>query len=150
MTNLEIPVNNDNIKLDNHLCFYIYVTSRAIQRMYMPRLKQLGLTYPQYLVLVALYDKQKLTVNELGRLLDLEYGTLSPMLKRMTDRGLISKVRSTEDERIVELTLLSEGKLKRQQALQLPQMLASNSGLTDEEWQQMVNLTEKMFKNISE
>lgn len=148
--NLEIPVNNDNIKLDNHLCFYIYVTSRAIQRMYMPRLKQLGLTYPQYLVLVALYDKQKLTVNELGRLLDLEYGTLSPMLKRMTDRGLISKVRSTEDERIVELTLLSEGKLKRQQALQLPQMLASNSGLTDEEWQQMVHLTEKMFKNISE
>lgn len=118
--------------------------------MYMPRLKQLGLTYPQYLVLVALYDKQKLTVNELGRLLDLEYGTLSPMLKRMTDRGLISKVRSTEDERIVELTLLSEGKLKRQQALQLPQMLASHSGLTDEEWQQMVNLTEKMFKNISE
>ena len=80
---MEIPVNNDNIKLDNHLCFYIYVTSRAIQRMYMPRLKQLGLTYPQYLVLVALYDKQKLTVNELGRLLDLEYGTLSPMLKRM-------------------------------------------------------------------
>lgn len=147
---MEIPVNNDNIKLDNHLCFYIYVTSRAIQRMYMPRLKQLGLTYPQYLVLVALYDKQKLTVNELGRLLDLEYGTLSPMLKRMTDRGLISKVRSTEDERIVELTLLSEGKLKRQQALQLPQMLASHSGLTDEEWQQMVNLTEKMFKNISE
>lgn len=147
---MEIPVNNDNIKLDNHLCFYIYVTSRAIQRMYMPRLKQLGLTYPQYLVLVALCDKQKLTVNELGRLLDLEYGTLSPMLKRMTDRGLISKVRSTEDERIVELTLLSEGKLKRQQALQLPQMLASNSGLTDEEWQQMVNLTEKMFKNISE
>ena len=147
---MEIPVNNDNIKLDNHLCFYIYVTSREIQRMYMPRLKQLGLTYPQYLVLVALYDKQKLTVNELGRLLDLEYGTLSPMLKRMTDRGLISKVRSTEDERIVELTLLSEGKLKRQQALQLPQMLASNSGLTDEEWQQMVNLTEKMFKNISE
>ena len=143
---MEIPVNNDNIKLDNHLSFYIYVTSRAIQRMYMPRLKQLGLTYPQYLVLVALYDKQKLTVNELGRLLDLEYGTLSPMLKRMTDRGLISKVRSTEDERIVELTLLSEGKLKRQQALQLPQMLASNSGLTDEEWQQMVNLTEKMFK----
>ncbi|NKZ36002.1 MarR family transcriptional regulator [Leuconostoc pseudomesenteroides] len=118
--------------------------------MYMPRLKQLGLTYPQYLVLVALYDKQKLTVNELGRLLDLEYDTLSPMLKRMTDRGLISKVRSTEDERIVELTLLSEGKLKRQQALQLPQLLASNSGLTDEEWQQMVHLTEKMFKNISE
>lgn len=146
---MEIPVTNENVELDNHMCFYMYVTSRAIQRMYMPVLKTMGLTYPQYLVLVALYDKQSLKINELGELLDLEYGTLSPLLKRMADRKLISRTRSENDERIVRLSILPDGKELRQEALSLPQMLADNSGLTDDEWQQMVNLTKKMFKSVS-
>jgi DNA-binding MarR family transcriptional regulator len=146
----ELPITDGSIKLDNHLCFDIYVTSRAIQRMYMPTLKKWGLTYPQYLVLVVLYDNESLTVNELGKLLDLEYGTLSPMLKRMADRGLISRTRSATDERVVRLSLLPAGQRKRQEALMLPQMLANNSGLSDDEWRQMVTLTEKLFQNVSE
>ncbi|WP_273751019.1 MarR family winged helix-turn-helix transcriptional regulator, partial [Leuconostoc mesenteroides] len=136
-------------QLEKHLCFSIYELSRAIQRMYKPFLNELNLTYPQYLVLVALYDHDNITVSELGELLDLNYGTLSPLLTRMESQKLIERTRSTNDTRIVYIKLLSSGKEIREEAFTLPQQLVFKSGLNDQEWNQLSRLSMKVFNNLS-
>jgi DNA-binding MarR family transcriptional regulator len=140
----------ENTALDNHLCFALYVTSRAVQRLYNPMLKELGLTYPQYLVLVSLYDQSPMTVNEIGRLLDLESGTLTPLLKRMEGQGFLSRTRMQDDERVVQVNILPAGRDKREEAMTLPKMLTDQSGLSDDEWANLFTLTTKLFNNISE
>ncbi|MCM0582094.1 MarR family transcriptional regulator [Weissella diestrammenae] len=140
----------ENLSLDSHLCFNLYVTSRAVQRLYNPQLKALGLTYPQYLVLVSLSEQPVMTVNEIGHLLDLESGTLTPLLKRMESIGFISRSRRHDDERVVQIELLPAGRAKRQEALMLPKMLVEKSGLNEEEWHDLFNLTAKLFHNLSQ
>ncbi len=131
------------------MCFSIYELSRAIQRMYKPFLSELNLTYPQYLVLVSLYDHDNITVSELGELLDLNYGTLSPLLTRMESQKLIERARSTKDTRIVYIQLMSSGKKKREEAFTLPQQLVFKSGLNDQEWYELTRLSLKVFNNVS-
>ena len=144
-----IEFNKNNAQLEKHLCFSIYELSRAIQRMYKPFLNELNLTYPQYLVLVALYDHDNITVSELGELLDLNYGTLSPLLTRMESQKLIERTRSTNDTRIVYIKLLSSGKEIREEAFTLPQQLVFKSGLNDQEWNQLSRLSMKVVNNLS-
>lgn len=144
-----IEFNKSNAQLEKHLCFSIYELSRAIQRMYKPFLNELNLTYPQYLVLVALYDHDNITVSELGELLDLNYGTLSPLLTRMESQKLIERTRSTNDTRIVYIKLMSSGKEIREEAFTLPQQLVFKSGLNDQEWNELSRLSMKVFNNLS-
>ncbi|WLC60174.1 MarR family transcriptional regulator (plasmid) [Leuconostoc carnosum] len=144
-----IEFNKNNAQLGKHLCFSIYELSRAIQRMYKPFLNELNLTYPQYLVLVALYDHDNITVSELGELLDLNYGTLSPLLTRMESQKLIERTRSTNDTRIVYIKLMSSGKEIREEAFTLPQQLVFKSGLNDQEWNELSRLSMKVFNNLS-
>lgn len=144
-----IEFNKNNAQLEKHLCLSIYELSRAIQRMYKPFLNELNLTYPQYLVLVALYDHDNITVSELGELLDLNYGTLSPLLTRMESQKLIERTRSTNDTRIVYIKLLSSGKEIREEAFTLPQQLVFKSGLNDQEWNELSRLSMKVFNNLS-
>lgn len=144
-----IEFNKNNAQLEKQLCFSIYELSRAIQRMYKPFLNELNLTYPQYLVLVALYDHDNITVSELGELLDLNYGTLSPLLTRMESQKLIERTRSTNDTRIVHIKLLSSGKEIREEAFTLPQQLVFKSGLNDQEWNELSRLSMKVFNNLS-
>ncbi|MCT3046574.1 MarR family winged helix-turn-helix transcriptional regulator [Leuconostoc mesenteroides] len=144
-----IGFNKNNAQLEKHLCFSIYELSRAIQRMYKPFLNELNLTYPQYLVLVALYDHDNITVSELGELLDLNYGTLSPLLTRMESQKLIERTRSTNDTRIVYIKLMSSGKEVREEAFTLPQQLVFKSGLNDQEWNELSRLSMKVFNNLS-
>ncbi|WP_349551537.1 MarR family winged helix-turn-helix transcriptional regulator [Leuconostoc pseudomesenteroides] len=144
-----IEFNKKNAQLEKHLCFSIYELSRAIQRMYKPFLIELNLTYPQYLVLVSLYDHDNITVSELGELLDLNYGTLSPLLTRMEKQKLIERARSTKDTRIVYIKLLPSGKKIREEAFTLPQQLVFKSGLNDQEWNELSTLSMKVFSNLS-
>lgn len=144
-----IEFNKKNAQLEKHLCFSIYELSRAIQRMYKPFLIELNLTYPQYLVLVSLYDHDNITVSELGELLDLNYGTLSPLLTRMEKQKLIERARSTKDTRIVYIKLLPSGKKIREEAFTLPQQLVLKSGLNDQEWNELSTLSMKVFSNLS-
>lgn len=144
-----IEFNKKNAQLEKHLCFSIYELSRAIQRMYKPFLNELNLTYPQYLVLVALYDHDNITVSELGELLDLNYGTLSPLLTRMEKQKLIERARSTKDTRIVYIKLLPSGKKIREEAFTLPQQLVLKSGLNDQEWNELSTLSMKVFSKLS-
>ncbi|MGQ2283400.1 MarR family winged helix-turn-helix transcriptional regulator [Leuconostoc pseudomesenteroides] len=144
-----IEFNKKSAQLEKHLCFSIYELSRAIQRMYKPFLIELNLTYPQYLVLVSLYDHDNITVSELGELLDLNYGTLSPLLTRMEKQKLIERARSTKDTRIVYIKLLPSGKKIREEAFTLPQQLVLKSGLNDQEWNELSTLSMKVFSNLS-
>ena len=144
-----IEFNKNNAQLEKHLWFSIYELSRAVQRMYKPFLNELNLTYPQYLVLVALYDHDNITVSELGELLDLNYGTLSPLLTRMESQKLIERMRSTKDTRIVYIKLMPSGKEIREEAFTLPQQLVLKSGLNDQEWNELSKLSMKVFNNLA-
>lgn len=103
-------MSKDSLKLENQLCFPLYAATRQLTKIYRPLLSQFNLTYPQYLVLLALYEHHTLTVKALGERLFLDSGTLTPMLKRMEENGLIERIRSKSDERVVEVTLTEKGK----------------------------------------
>lgn len=135
--------------LDDHFCFETYVTSRSIQRLYQPLLKKKDLTYPQYLVLVVLYEKGTVTVNELGKQLDLGSGTLTPLLKRMESADLIKRIRSKSDERVVNLTLTDKGTITREEMSNLPDLLVQKSDLSDDEWTTLTQLMNKLADSLN-
>lgn len=125
--------SSEFLKLENQLCFSLYASSRAITRMYRPFLEGLGITYPQYLVLLVLWDQKESTVKELSEKLDLDSGTLTPMLKRMEGQQLVQRKRSSEDERVVNIQITEAGLALYEKALCIPQSLLASSGLSPEE-----------------
>jgi DNA-binding MarR family transcriptional regulator len=108
------------LKLDNFLCFAVYTAGHAFNRLYKPLLDRLGLTYPQYLAMVALWDRDDQTVGELGDKLFLESNTLTPLLKRLEGMGLVARVRDKADERQVRLHLTQAGRALRAKAETVP------------------------------
>ncbi|HEY0222798.1 MarR family winged helix-turn-helix transcriptional regulator [Lactovum miscens] len=139
--------NKNLTPLSDHLCFSLYTTSRAIQRLYIPSLEKHSLTYPQYLILVSLYDLGKISVKRIGEELDLASNTLTPLLKRMEQHGLIKRERSEEDERVVLLTITDFGKKIREESCDLPQILLNKSSLSDKEWNELARLLEKLHQD---
>src|SRR5437763_17166451 len=97
------PEHDPMLLLDNRLCFALYSASLAMTKLYKPLLEELGLTYPQYLAMLVLWERDGLTVSELGERLSLDSGTLTPLLKRLEAAGLVSRVRDTRDERRVHV-----------------------------------------------
>jgi DNA-binding MarR family transcriptional regulator len=106
--------------LDNQLCFALYSTSLAMTKLYKPLLAALNLTYPQYLVMLVLWETDALTVSALGERLYLDSGTLTPLLKRMEQSGLLARVRSAQDERRVEVSLTDAGRKLKARAAAVP------------------------------
>jgi MarR family transcriptional regulator, organic hydroperoxide resistance regulator len=121
------------LRLDRQLCFALYSASLAMTRLYKPHLENLGLTYPQYLVMLALWERDGLGVNELGQRLCLDSGTLTPLLKRLSLAGWVTRERNPTDERRVLVSLTPAGLALRQAALSVPLAIASASGCTLEE-----------------
>ena len=119
------PDTSAMLLLDNQLCFALYSTSLAMTRLYKPLLDELGLTYPQYLALLVLWEKDGLTVSELGERLFLDSGTLTPLLKRMEAAGLVSRLRDVADERRVHITLTATGRQFRAKAEKIPGCILS-------------------------
>src|SRR5687767_7416682 len=119
--------------LGNHLCFAVYSMSHAFSRAYRQLLDPLGLTYPQYIVLVVLWEQDKLTVKEIGERLFLDSGTLTPLLKRLESMGHIHRVRDKQDERQVRIELTETGRRLRENAKDIPQKLGCMLGLPTEE-----------------
>lgn len=134
--------------LKSQVCFALYSTSRSFTALYRPMLEELGLTYPQYLVLLLLWERDQATVNELGEALQLDSGTLSPLLKRMETASLIRRRRSAEDERRVEIELTEDGVALRQRASLIPQRLAEASGVSPEELQQLCATLGKLNASV--
>jgi MarR family transcriptional regulator, organic hydroperoxide resistance regulator len=108
------------LQLGNQLCFAVYSTAHAFNRFYKPLLDRLGLTYPQYLVMLVLWEEDGLSVKEIGERLFLDSGTLTPLLKRMETAGLLKRTRSTEDERQVIVALTAQGEALKERARSLP------------------------------
>ena len=111
--------------LDNQLCFALYSTSLAMTKLYKPLLDELGLTYPQYLAMLVLWEKDSLTVSELGERLFLDSGTLTPLLKRLEVSGFVSRLRDVEDERRVHITLTAAGRKLKSRAASIPGCILS-------------------------
>ena len=115
------------LRLDNQICFAIYSTAHAFNRVYKPLLDRLGLTYPQYLVMLVLWERDGVPVKDIGERLFLDSGTLTPLLKRLETAGLIKRTRSTEDERQVLIALTSQGQALREKARTVPQAILATS-----------------------
>ncbi len=113
--------------LDNQLCFALYSASLAMTRVYKPLLDELGLTYPQYLALLVLWEQDGITVSQLGDRLSLDSGTLTPLLKRMEAQGLVTRIRDMEDERRVHVTLTAAGRKLKTRAAKVPACILAAS-----------------------
>jgi DNA-binding MarR family transcriptional regulator len=114
--------------LDEQLCFALYSASRAVIRAYAPLLEPLGLTYPQYLALLVLWERDGVAVHQLGARLGLDSGTLTPLLKRLEGQGLIERRRGEDDERVVRIHLTQAGRALRARARKIPSELACRAG----------------------
>ncbi|RZL01920.1 MAG: MarR family transcriptional regulator [Rubrivivax sp.] len=124
---------DDLLSLDRQLCFALYSASLAMTKLYKPLLAPLGLTYPQYLVMMVLWEHQDLTVNELGQRLQLDSGTLTPLLKRLETAGLVLRQRDQEDERRVRITLTPAGTALKDQAQAVPKAIGCQVDMTNQE-----------------
>lgn len=122
-----------NIPLEDQLCFSLYSTSMAVSRLYKPLLDGLGITYPQYLVLNALWEKDGLSIGAIAARLDLEPSTITPLVKRLEAASLVGRTRSAEDERSVRVTLTDRGKALSEQSRCLGEALFAKAGMTAEE-----------------
>lgn len=123
----------DYLKISKFLCFAIYSAEHAFTRAYKPLLDELGLTYPQYLVMVALWEEDGQTVSRLGALLHLESNTLTPLIKRLEARKLLTRVRDQKDERQVRVLLSEEGKAMKAVATKIPECLFPAIGMSLED-----------------
>jgi DNA-binding MarR family transcriptional regulator len=127
--------------LDNQLCFAMYSTSLAMTKLYKPLLEELGLTYPQYLVMLVLWERDGLMVSELGERLYLDSGTLTPLLKRMETAGLVARIRAVDDERRVHISLTAAGRKLKTKAAKIPGCVMSATQCSIPE---LISLTQQM------
>ncbi|PZH12160.1 MarR family transcriptional regulator [Streptomyces sp. NTH33] len=132
-----------SLLLDDQLCFALYAAQRAVTAAYRPLLDELGLTYPQYLVLLVLWERGETTVKELAAALRLDYGTVSPLLKRLEAAGLVRRERSAHDERSVLVTVTGRGEELRERAARVPGALLTTTGVGPAE---VVRLREELWR----
>ncbi|MCZ0988904.1 MarR family winged helix-turn-helix transcriptional regulator [Streptomyces diastatochromogenes] len=129
MTATQTPAPEaDWLRLDRQICFSLHAASRAFNSVYRVILKDLGLTYPQYLVMLVLWEQGDLPVKKLGEHLRLDSGTLSPLVKRLEGAGLVRRERSVQDERSVQVRLTEEGVALRERALEVPRRIVTATG----------------------
>ncbi|MBD8507712.1 MarR family transcriptional regulator [Hoyosella sp. G463] len=123
----------DPLALDRQVCFALAVTNRAVLAVYRPLLEPMGLTHPQYLVMLALWEQEPRSVRNIGEALQLDSPTLSPLLKRLEAAGLLTRARSQHAERQLEVHLTSEGRALRAEAEKIPPAVMSSLGVTEEQ-----------------
>lgn len=138
MTPKVVPVQTDDpLALDRQVCFALAVANRAVLAVYRPLLEPMGLTHPQYLVMLALWGKAPMAVKEIGRALQLDSPTLSPLLKRLEVSGLITRTRSRADERQLDVDLTAAGAALRREAEKIPPAVVAKLGVSLAELQEL-------------
>ena len=148
VTKLTGPDGTSSVALSDLVCFDLYSAARAITRAYRPVLSGLGLTYPQYLVMVMLWQYAPRTVKDLGENLDLDSGTLSPLLKRLEASGLVTRRRRTDDERTVEITPTLTGRALEHEARRVPVEIAQVMGISEVEERKLRALLRKLTASL--
>ena len=136
------------LKLEHQMCFPLYAAARKVTGLYTPILSELDLTYTQYIVMLVLWEKDEVSVKEIGERLFLDSGTLTPLLKNLEKKGLLTRNRSKEDERVTIAKLTEEGKALREKALKVPEQVVSCVKLEPEEALQLYTLLYKILKTI--
>jgi len=134
--------------LPEQICFPLYASSRMITRLYKPLLEELELTYPQYLVLMVLWQEEQLSVSELGKRLYLNTNTLTPLIKKMKDKGLVKKTRSDEDERTVFITITPKAKDLRKKAKTVPSELLQSLQMSEEDIETVREIMWRFLSNF--
>jgi len=138
----------ESLKLSNQLCFPLYACSKEIIRKYKPYLDEIDLTYTQYIAMMVLWEKKTVNVKMLGECLYLDSGTLTPVLKKLESKGYITRVRSSEDERNLVVSITPEGEKLKDKALSIPPSMGSCVKLTAEEYQVLYKLLYKIIGNV--
>jgi len=139
--------DDDMLKLDNQLCFALYVSSREIIKKYKPYLDPLGLTYTAYITMLALWEEDNVTVKDLGKRLFLDSGTLTPLLKKLESKKLLIRERRLEDERNVFITLTNQGRLLKKEAANVPRQLMKNNFFDEEAANDLLKMLHNYMKN---
>lgn len=140
----------DYLKLDAQLCFPLYALSRTITQHYQPVLKAIDLTYPQYLVMLVLWEENGISVNDIGQRLLLDSGTLTPLLKRLEEKSLVSRTRNPKDERVVLVSLSKKGISLKSKAVSIPEDLKCSLGITEKEVIAVRQMVKNIFKKIKQ
>lgn len=139
----------DVLKIENQLCFPLYACAREVVKRYTPFLDEIGLTYTQYIVMMVLWDRKSMTVKELGQILYLDSGTLTPLLKKLETKGFLSRKRSEEDERNLIVTITEKGELLREDAISVPEKIARCVMLEPEEAMTLYRLLYKLLDHMN-
>ena len=139
----------DELKIDKQLCFPLYAAARELMKDYRPFLDAIDLTYTQYIAMLVLWEKESVSVRDLGRKLHLDSGTLTPVLKSLDAKGLVKRYRSSSDERVLIVEPTEKGLELKEKALEIPERMESQLKLSGEETQQLYNLLYKLLDDNS-
>lgn len=142
-----IDLDNEQLKLENQLCFPLYATAKEVVKRYKPYLEEIGLTYTQYIAMMVLWEHKTINVKTLGEYLYLDSGTLTPLLKRLESAGLIERNRDSNDERNVIIKLTPEGAKLKESASEIPEKIKQCLPITEEEAMTLYRLLYKILKN---
>ena len=141
-------MNDDCLKLENQLCFPIYACSREITRAYKPYLEKLNLTYTQYIVMMVLWEQKEVTVKALGNSLCLDSGTLTPLLKKLENKGFAKRARSVDDERSLIVSLTKEGENLKVKARTIPVAMGGCVDLSEDDVKQLRRILARILDNL--
>lgn len=139
----------EGLKLDNQLCFPLYAVSKEIVRRYKSFLDEIDLTYTQYITMMVMWEKERICVKDLGSCLFLDSGTLTPVLKTLEKKGYITRTRSKEDERVLDVEVTKEGMNLRDKAVSIPEKIGSCVNLDKEEAAQLYSTLHKLMDEFS-
>ncbi len=139
----------DSLKLENQLCFPLYAAAKEITRKYKPFLDKLDLTYTQYICMMVMWEHKSMNVKKLGEYIYLDSGTLTPLLKKLEDKGFIERKRSDSDERNLEITITDKGMELRDKALSVPESMGSCIQLSNEEAMLLYKVLYKILNNLN-
>lgn len=140
----------DALKLSNQLCFPLYACSKEIVRMYKPYLDEINLTYTQYITMMVIWEYEEINTKEMGKLLFLDSGTLTPVLKKLEQKGFVKRSRATDDERNLIVTITKNGRALKDEALKIPQKLYSCVNLPQEDAAKLYEILNKFLNTLNE
>lgn len=140
----------DSLKLENQLCFPLYACAKEVVKKYKPLLDKIDLTYTQYITMMVMWEHKQLSVKELGDYLFLDSGTLTPLLKKLEQKELISRTKNKEDERVLDVKITAKGEALKKKAVKIPQEIGSCTNLSDKDAKQLYKILHRMLAGFEQ